>query len=126
LQQNPSLGTSAYWKSRIKNQISIRIGNYMFFDSVVITNVQQTFSSNFDAQTGLPHHAKVMVGFKPLFMLVQSDLDQLFLNPNGGTTSGADNFGFSIPNAISSVGQNAFQAASGAASKAASSFGFHL
>jgi hypothetical protein len=50
----------------------------------------------------------------------------LFLNPNGGTTSGADNFGFSIPNAISSVGQNAFQAASGAASKAASSFGFHL
>lgn len=110
IQQNPSLGTAAYWKSRVKNQISIRIGNYMFFDSVVITNVQQTFSSNFDAQTGLPHHAKVMVGFKPLFMLVQSDLDQLFLNPGSNTTSGQNNYGFSIPSPA----------------QAANAFGFHL
>lgn len=110
-QSNPSLGTAAYWKSRTKNSISIRIGNYMFFDSVVITSVQQTFSSNFDAQTGLPHHAKVMVGFKPLFMLLQDDLEQLFVNPTGGSTTGSNNFGFSMPNATPS---------------APSAFGFHL
>jgi hypothetical protein len=115
--QNPSLGTAAYWKSRVKNQISIRIGNYMFFDSVVITNVQQTFSSNFDAQTGLPHHAKVMVGFKPFFMLVQSDLDALFINPgsNGASSSNStpatSSYGFSVP---------------GAPAAASNTFGFSL
>lgn len=97
LAQNPSIGTAAYWKSRIKNQISIRIGNYLFFDSVVITNVQQTFMSNFDAKTGLPHNVRVAVQFKPLFMLTQQDLDTLFVNPGGNSTPSSSNFGFSLP-----------------------------
>jgi hypothetical protein len=84
--QNPGIGSAAYWKSLIKNPISIWIGNYLKFDSVVITNVRQTFLSNFDAQTGLPHHARVMVSFKPLFMLTQGDLDSLFVNPGSNST----------------------------------------
>jgi hypothetical protein len=78
--QNPQLGSSQYWKSQVANQISIRIGNYMFFDSVVITNVQQTFMSNIDAATGLPHHATVNITFKPFFMLTQEDLSSVFIN----------------------------------------------
>ncbi len=97
LQQNPSIGTAAYWKSRVKNQISIKVGNYLMFDSVVVTNVSVTFASNFDAQTGLPHDVRVAVTFKPLFMLTQQDLDTLFVNPSSNTTPSGNNFGFTIP-----------------------------
>ena len=89
--QNPTLGTSQYWKSKVSNQISIRIGNYLYFDSVVITNVQQTFMSNIDAITGLPHHATVNITFKPLFMLTVEDLAQVFISNSapGQSASGA-------------------------------------
>ncbi len=72
------LGGSQYWKSVIRNQISIQIGNYAFFDSVVIKNVQKTYSNIIDARTGLPLHAKVSIRFCPLFLLVQQDLDNIF------------------------------------------------
>lgn len=104
LQQNPNLGTAKYWNSMIKNKISISIGNYLYFDSVVITRVSQTFASNFDAQTGLPHNVRVAVAFKPLFMLAQEDLDTLFVNPGGNSTSGTNNYGFSIPNPGNAAG----------------------
>jgi hypothetical protein len=97
LSQNPSIGTAAYWKSRVKNQISIKVGNYLMFDSVVVTNVNLTFASNFDAQTGLPHNARVSVTFKPLFMLTQQDLDTLFINPGSNTTPSGNNLGFTLP-----------------------------
>lgn len=87
--QNPGIGSAAYWKSMIKNPISIWVGNYLKFDSVVITGVRQTFLSNFDAQTGLPHHVRVMVTFKPLFMLTQGDLDSVFVNPGSNSTPSA-------------------------------------
>ncbi|QRE00341.1 hypothetical protein [Burkholderia phage BCSR5] len=82
------LGTAAYWKSKVKNQVSIQIGNYMFFDSVVITNVQQTYVSNLDPITKYPHHVKVSVRFKPLFMITQADLDTIFMS-GGGVTGNA-------------------------------------
>jgi hypothetical protein len=107
LQQNPNLGTAKYWNTMIKNKISISIGNYLYFDSVVITRVSQTFASNFDAQTGLPHNVRVAVAFKPLFMLAQEDLDTLFVNPGGGSTSGNNSYGFSIPNQSSVAGGGA-------------------
>jgi hypothetical protein len=97
LKKNPELGTAAYWKSQIKNQISIQIGNYLFFDSVVVTRVSQTFSSNFDAITGLPHHVRVNVGFRPLFMLVQQDLDNLFINPTNFNLPSITNPNLNIP-----------------------------
>lgn len=117
LQQNPNLGTAKYWNTMIKNKISISIGNYLYFDSVVITRVSQTFASNFDAQTGLPHNVRVAVAFKPLFMLAQEDLDTLFVNPAGGSTSGNNSFGFAIPNQASVAGGGAVTS---------SNFGFHL
>lgn len=93
--QNPQLGTAAYWNTKIKNKITIRVGNYLNFDSVVITQVSITAASNFDAQTGLPHHARVHVQFKPLFMLTQQDLDTLFINPSANTTPGSTSMGVS-------------------------------
>jgi hypothetical protein len=117
LQQNPNLGTAKYWNTMIKNKISISIGNYLYFDSVVITRVSQTFASNFDAQTGLPHNVRVAVAFKPLFMLAQQDLDTLFVNPNGGSTPGNNSYGFSIPNQ---------SAVAGGGSVGSNSFGFSL
>lgn len=97
---NPQLGTSAYWKTQISNQISIRIGNYLYFDSVVITNVQQTFMSNIDAITGLPHHATVNITFKPLFMLTVEDLASVFISNSAPGQSAAPNL--STTNSMSS------------------------
>lgn len=100
LTQNPGLGSAAYWKSRIKNQITIRVGNYLYFDSVVITKVSQTFASNFDAQTGLPHNVRVAIAFKPLFMLTQEDLNTLFVNPQSNSTSSNASFGTSMVKSV--------------------------
>jgi hypothetical protein len=121
--QNPQLGTAAYWNTMIKNKITIMVGNYLYFDSVVVTKVAITAASNFDAQTGLPHHARVMIQFKPLFMLTQSDLDTLFVNPSsssGTTYIQQNNYGFSMPSSSSSTpGGNAFGVGS-------NSYGFSL
>jgi hypothetical protein len=110
--QNPQLGTSQYWKTQIANQISIRIGRYMFFDSVVITDVQQTFMSNIDAITGLPHHATVDITFRPLFMLTVEDLASVFTSnsapgqPAGPNMQTTTNLGSSISKGLSSVGNS--------------------
>jgi hypothetical protein len=72
------LGGAQYWKSIVRNQISIQIGNYAFFDSVVILNAQETKSHQIDFRTGLPLHSKVNLRFKPLFLVTQQDLDQIF------------------------------------------------
>lgn len=64
----------------LEDTISIQIGNLAFFKSVVITNVQKTYESQFDSQ-GLPHFARVSIRFKPLFMIVAEQLDEIF-NPN--------------------------------------------
>jgi len=72
------LGGAQFWKNVIRNQISIQIGSYAFFDSVVIFNAQETWSNQIDARTGLPLHAKVTINFKPLFLVTQQDLDNIF------------------------------------------------
>jgi hypothetical protein len=85
-QQNPNgtqpvengLGGSEFWKKNIINQISVQVGRYAFWDSVVILNVQETWSHEIDNETGLPLHAKVTIRFKPLFFVTQQDLDKIF------------------------------------------------
>lgn len=72
------VGGSQFWNSIVRNKISIQIGNYAYFDSVVILNVQKTYSHQMDALTGLPLYAKASVRFKPLFLVTQTDLDEIF------------------------------------------------
>lgn len=67
-----------FWKSKVRNNISIQLGNYAFFDSVVILSASETWSNQIDARTGLPMHAKVALQFKPLFLVTQDDLDKIF------------------------------------------------
>lgn len=119
--QNPGIGSAAYWKSLVKNPITIWIGNYLKFDSVVITNVRQTFLSNFDAQTGLPHHARVMISFKPLFMLTQGDLDTLFVNPGGNSTPSS-----SSASSVSLPGGTSLAQASSFGSSSSNAYNFTL
>lgn len=91
----PNRTPTEYVKSKVKNQISIRMGKFAFFDSVVITNVQKTYESQFDAITGLPFYAKVAVRFKPLFMVTQADLDKIFgvSNTSVGAVAPTQNIG---------------------------------
>ena len=72
------LGGAQYWKGIVRNQITIQIGRYAYFDSVVILSAQTSWSNQIDSRTGLPLHAKVSVRFKPLFLVTQEDLDQIF------------------------------------------------
>lgn len=72
------IGQKGWWKDKVHNAISLQIGNYAFFDSVVITAVQETWGSDIDRITGLPLYARVQVQFKPLFQILQSDLDDIF------------------------------------------------
>jgi hypothetical protein len=64
--------------SRLRNQISISIGRYLYFPSVVITDVQTSFKNIIEAATGFPMSATVEVSFKPLFMPTQEDLTTMF------------------------------------------------
>lgn len=70
--------TVQFLKRNVSNQITIQIGQYIYFDSVVINNVRQTYSNQIDSITGLPLHARVDLTFEPLFLVVQSDLDNIF------------------------------------------------
>jgi hypothetical protein len=81
-EQEESIGNVATWKKIVRNQISIQIGRYAYFDSVVILSVNETWSNQFDARTHLPLHAKVSLQFKPLFLVTQQDLDNIF-TPQG-------------------------------------------
>lgn len=76
--QPSAAGTADFWKRQVRNQISIKIGRYAFFDSVVILNVQKTYTHNLDALTGQPLHAKVSIRFAPLFLLTQDDIVNIF------------------------------------------------
>lgn len=88
---NPSddknLGTSANPVAGfIKDKISLRIGRNLFFDNVVLTNVQVTEENQFDGR-GFPMFARVSLRFKPLFIIVQSDLDTIFGVPQSEPTA---------------------------------------
>ena len=65
-------------KNAINYKVSIKLGNYAFFDCIVITNVSNVYESHFDVN-GRPMHGTCDIQFKPMFTLVQSDLDQIFL-----------------------------------------------
>lgn len=65
-------------KAHITDKITIKIGRFAYFDSVVINSVQKTYESQFEEFTGLPMYAKVAIRFTPLFMIVQEDLDRIF------------------------------------------------
>ncbi len=71
----------------IDNNISLYIGNFLFFPSVVITDVSQAYNVLI-APDGSPSRATVNVSFRTFYIPTQGDLDQMFLT--GGAGSGLD------------------------------------
>lgn len=60
-----------------EGNISIDIGNFMLFDSVVIESVNTTFHSMMHS-SGIPLRATVAVTFKTFFVPVAEDINTLF------------------------------------------------
>lgn len=73
---------SAAIVSSIKNNIQLYIGRYMFFPSVVITDVQQTHHTLPVEQTGNVQRVEVTVTFKTFYLPTQRDIVNMF--PNSG------------------------------------------
>jgi hypothetical protein len=78
---------------KYKNEISLQIGHFMRFDSVVIEQVNHVFDTQFDKK-GLPTSAQVDVQFKTFVVPVRDDLNRMFLGGKSvqggrGNASGA-------------------------------------
>lgn len=63
--------------SAIKNNISLTLGQYMYFESVVITSVGQTHFVQ-PLENGTMSRVDVTVGFKTFFVPTQKDIQKMF------------------------------------------------
>jgi hypothetical protein len=65
--------------SQASKQISVKIGNFLLFDNVVIESVNSTFYSMMH-ETGIPLRATVAVTFKTFFVQLTDDIPRLFMS----------------------------------------------
>lgn len=84
-----SEGQKGSLASAITNNISLTLGQYMHFDSVVITNVGQTHHVQ-PLENGTMSRVDVTVNFKTFFVPTQKDIKTIFLalsakSPNAGS-----------------------------------------
>lgn len=61
----------------IRNQISLSLGMYLYFPSIVITNVSSTVLHQFDAY-GRPMSMEINISFRPLILPTQEDYANMF------------------------------------------------
>jgi hypothetical protein len=59
------------------NNISLRVGRFLYFPSVVISSVSQTYDTMFDTR-GKPLKATVDVTFTTFFVPTKDDVDEIF------------------------------------------------
>lgn len=64
-------------KPQLKDNISLHIGRFIYYKSVVITDVDSTYDTKMDVE-GIPIRAVVNVSFKTFFTPVKEDLDEIF------------------------------------------------
>lgn len=64
----------------IKNQISVQLGNLMYFPSVVVTDVDCDFPIRPHYLTGFPIAATVTISFKPLFLPTIEEQKTIFMS----------------------------------------------
>lgn len=67
--------------SSIKNNISLQIGNYQYYESVVITNINQNHSVQ-PLDSGVMSHVAVNVTFSTFVTPVKADIARIFRNSN--------------------------------------------
>jgi hypothetical protein len=87
-------GQKAPLSSAITNNISLALGQYMHFDSVVITNVGQTHHVQ-PLDNGTMSRVDVTVTFKTFFVPTQKDIKTIFLGLSRGSAN-SDVIGRSI------------------------------
>lgn len=80
---NSSNGTSPKVINTAKGKISVAIGNFLYFDNVVVENVDAEFDTAFTS-AGLPISARVDVTFKTFTILTQDAQN------DNGTSNGVD------------------------------------
>ena len=74
--------------SSINNRISIRFGHFMYLRDVVVVDASPDWSLKApDAETGLPTKCTVSLTIRPLFMLTQQDLGEMFTLTKGTSTN---------------------------------------
>lgn len=78
LQRQYWTNTGSDGTTKISNQISIKIGRYIYFPSVVITSVESELMHIINGATGFPMSATVSIGFRPLFSPTVEDFEQMF------------------------------------------------
>jgi hypothetical protein len=61
----------------VRNPISIQIGKFLRFPSVVIENISQTYNTVFDSR-GLPVRASVEITFKTFVTPTSEDIEKMF------------------------------------------------
>jgi hypothetical protein len=66
-------------RQSIENTVSLRLGNYMRFDYVVVTSVQQLHST-MPLQDGTMSRVEVTVGFKTFFTPTSRDIPKMLIN----------------------------------------------
>ena len=73
---------SKAFMSAIENNISLSIGTRIFFDSVVITSVDQQFAVQ-PLDDGVFQRVHCTVGFETFYVLTQNDMENLFSKGSG-------------------------------------------
>lgn len=71
------------WSSHIKHNVSLLVGKFMRFPSVVVVDVGSVYNTIFDT-FGNPVRASVNVTFKTLMTPTQDDLNRMFLTADPG------------------------------------------
>lgn len=66
--------------ARLSSNVRIKIGTYIEFPSVIITNVSSKILSQLDAYTGWPMSASVDISFRPMFSQTIGDIQKIFLS----------------------------------------------
>lgn len=65
-------------RTALTNNISLQIGKYLFFESVVIVDVSQTATSQPERNTGIFMRSEAQVTFQTFMVPTQRDLDSIY------------------------------------------------
>lgn len=83
---NTASSLSSGLASGVTNQISLQIGKFLLFDSVIITDVQvthdlQPVGKEYKVSSGNMQRAAVTVSFETFFNLTADDIGKIWINP---------------------------------------------
>lgn len=78
-----------------KNEISLQIGNFVRFDSVVIESVNHVFDSHFDSR-GLPLAANIDISFKTFVVPTVEDLSKILIGSSKSSTPATSGTGSTV------------------------------